>query len=103
MVEHVVEQAQPELKEAEVHSRGPVKLAIPAVVQALRAKINHPQVRQRNSHQKPGEPLRSRNMAFVDVEASALLIREQRFDLIAFRFESAADRDESPLRRIQVS
>lgn len=83
MVEHVIEKTASQLKKSQVHPGGPVELAIPASLETFHSKTNQPQIRQRGYHQEPHQALRCRNMALVNVEASALLIGEERFDLEA--------------------
>lgn len=53
--EHVVEQLGPPLKQTEVYPRVAIKLAIPAVWEALDTNVNHPQVDYGGSHQEPSQ------------------------------------------------
>ena len=74
---------QAQLKQPTVRARGTIEPAIPTVLNGLSAQLDHPQVAQREGYQEPRQTLWDRDVVFVHVEASALLVREERLDLKA--------------------
>lgn len=80
LAETVFQLSQSQLKQAQVAADSPVDDALPAAPKYLGVQTDHPIVLQARRDQQPGQALLVCQMAVVQAEALALLVREWRRD-----------------------
>ena len=81
--QHVLEPIKTEAKQALVNPLGAVNEGSFALSNDKQTEAYHPDVSQAGGNQEPTNADRVREMAFVDVEATAFLVGEEGFDKAA--------------------
>ncbi len=84
LLETACKQPDAQPKQAEITPILPMEPSEPAVTQRAYPQIHQPQVRQARGDQQARQPLRVTQMAAVELEAAAFLVRKERFDMCPF-------------------
>lgn len=96
LVQEMLDQVQAELEETQVTPIGSMNGLDPAMLLGYHAQIDDPDVGQAGCDHQAGQTRRVRDVAFVQVEASALLVREKGFNAVAFGITSSTLRQPGP-------
>jgi hypothetical protein len=84
VVQEVIEQNQAKLEETQVTTVRAMNDLDPAISLGNRTQVDDPDVGQASRDHQAGQACRIRDVAFVQVEAAALLIREEGLNPVPF-------------------
>ena len=79
----MLEQSQTKLKQAEITAAGTMNDLVQARLHSVCPEIDDPEVSKTCGDHQPGKTLGIRKVALVQIESTALLVREEGFDLEA--------------------